>query len=78
MPTATRVLADTRMARLACVPSRPRNNLHALGVDDKIIQAILRHSNVGEHLREERERVATQHAGFTQRKIGIVQRACNG
>ena len=36
-----------RNGRLACFPPRTRNhNLHRLGVNDKRIQAILRHSNV--------------------------------
>lgn len=35
------------MARLARISARARDNLHKLGADDKTIQAILRHSNVG-------------------------------
>jgi integrase len=35
------------MARLACLSARLATNLHAIGIDDKTIQAILRHSNLG-------------------------------
>ena len=35
------------MARMARLRRGLATNLHALGIDDKTIQAILRHSNVG-------------------------------
>jgi hypothetical protein len=35
------------MARLACFRRGLATNLHALRVDDKTIQVILRHSNIG-------------------------------
>ena len=58
-------------------------NLHQLGVADKDIQAILRHSNVGSHderLPQERRRVASRRDGYLRRasrKINL-QRSCNG
>jgi hypothetical protein len=35
------------VARLACFPARPCDKPSCPGVDDKTIQAILRHSNIG-------------------------------
>ena len=51
-----------------------------MGVNDKTIQAILRHSNIGltMNLREECERVSGERDGCTRRKIGIVQQVFNG
>ena len=55
-------------------------NLHALGVEDKTIQAILaafQHRPNDEHLRKERRGLASGRNGRAKRKVGNMQQSCN-